>query len=64
MCYSAQIWADYRRYVRQFQVQVDIKQFVELFWRRKSDSKIKIPRALEIALAPVSPMRSHWSCVR
>lgn len=51
MCYSAQIWADYRRYIRSFQVQIDIKQFIELFWRRKADSKIKIPRALEIALS-------------
>ena len=55
MCYSAQIWADYRRYVREFGALLDIKEFYDLFWRRKSDSKIKIPKAMETAFAePVS----------
>ena len=31
MCYSAQIWADYRVYVRQFGAELDIKEFYELF---------------------------------
>jgi beta-phosphoglucomutase-like phosphatase (HAD superfamily) len=51
MCYSAQIWADYRRYVREYGVLLDIKEFYDLFWRRKSDDKIKIPRAMETAFA-------------
>jgi putative SOS response-associated peptidase YedK len=51
MCYSAQIWADYRRYVREYGALLDIKEFYDLFWRRKSDSKIKIPRAMETAFA-------------
>jgi len=49
MCYSAQVWADYRRYVRDFGVVLDIKEFYDLFWRRKSDSKVKIPKAMEAA---------------
>jgi putative SOS response-associated peptidase YedK len=57
MCYSAQIWADYRRYVREFGALLDIKEFYDLFWRRKSDSKVKIPRAMETAFAePASDM--------
>jgi putative SOS response-associated peptidase YedK len=51
MCYSAQIWADYRRYVREYGVLLDIKEFYDLFWRRKSDDKVKIPRAMEAAFA-------------
>ena len=46
MCYSAQVWADYRLYVRQYGAELDIKEFYELFWRRGSDSKIKIPKAI------------------
>lgn len=51
MCYSAQVWADYRRYIRQFGAELDIKEFYELFWRRSSDSKIKVPKAMEAAFA-------------
>ena len=51
MCYSAQVWADYRRYIRAFGVELDIKEFYELFWRRKNDPKVKIPKAMEAAFA-------------
>jgi hypothetical protein len=49
MCYSAQIWADYRRYLRDFGAELSIKEFYDLFWRRKGDPKVKIPKALEAA---------------
>ena len=51
MCYSAQVWADYRRYIRQFGAELDIKEFYELFWRRSGDSKIKVPKAMGAAFA-------------
>ena len=51
MCYSAQIVADYRSYVRQFGAELSIKEFVEVFWHRKGDSKVKIPKAMEAAFA-------------
>ena len=51
MCCSAQVWADYRRYIRAFGVELDIKEFYELFWRRKNDPKVKIPKAMEAAFA-------------
>ena len=47
MCYSAQILADYRKYVRHFGATVDLKEFVDLFWRRLTDASIKIPKAME-----------------
>jgi putative SOS response-associated peptidase YedK len=52
MCYSAQVWSDYRRYMRQFGAELSIKEFFDLFWRRSNvDSKIKIPKAMEAAFA-------------
>jgi hypothetical protein len=47
MCYSAQIMADYRRFSREFGASLSIKDFVDIFWHRKGDSKIKIPKAME-----------------
>ena len=49
MCYSAQIEADYKRYVRDYGVTLSIKDFYELFWRRTVDPKVQIPKALEAA---------------
>jgi putative SOS response-associated peptidase YedK len=47
MCYSAQIWADYRRYVRAYGALLDIKEFFDLFWRRNGDPKVKIPKGMD-----------------
>src|SRR5258706_2263321 len=47
MCYSARIWADYRKYIKAFGAELSIKKFVQLFWeRRHVDPKAKIPKAL------------------
>ena len=51
MCYSAQVWADYRSYVRAYGAELDIKEFFDIFWRRKGDSKVKIPKAMEASFA-------------
>jgi putative SOS response-associated peptidase YedK len=51
MCYSAQIEADYRRYIREFGATLSIKEFFDIFWRRKTDTKVKIPKAMEAAFA-------------
>ena len=51
MCYSAQVWADYRLYVRQYGAELDIREFYELFWRRGGENKIKVPKAMEAAFA-------------
>lgn len=47
MCYSAQIWADYKKYVRAYDAEIDIATFVKLFWSRLDDDKVKIPKAME-----------------
>lgn len=51
MCYSAQVWADYRRYLRDFGAELDIKAFYELYWRRVDEPKLKIPKAMDASFA-------------
>ena len=51
MCYSAQIRHDYNLYVRQFGADIDIKEFVRLYWDRQQGSKAKIPKAMDAAFA-------------
>jgi putative SOS response-associated peptidase YedK len=52
MCYSAQILADYRKFVRTFGAIMDISEFARLFFERaEGASKAKIPKAMEDAFA-------------
>ena len=52
MCYSAQIVADYRKFVRTFGAIMDIHEFARLFFERAEDiSKAKVPKAMEAAFA-------------
>ncbi len=47
MCYSAQIKSDYSKYVRLTGARIDVREFFDLFWRRTTETKIKVPKALE-----------------
>ncbi|WP_429473366.1 SOS response-associated peptidase family protein [Paraburkholderia sp. WSM4175] len=52
MCYSAQILADYRKFVRTFGAIMDISEFARLFFERAEGiSRAKIPKAMEDAFA-------------
>ncbi|OAJ62769.1 hypothetical protein A6V36_20575 [Paraburkholderia ginsengiterrae] len=51
MCYSAQILADYRKFVRMFGATMSIKEFARLFFERAEGSKAKIPKAMEDAFS-------------
>lgn len=51
MCYSAAVVADYRRYVRQFGAQIDLAAFEALYFRRASDARIRIPKAMDAAFS-------------
>jgi putative SOS response-associated peptidase YedK len=52
MCYSAQIVADYRKFVRLFGALMDIHEFARLFFERAEGiSKAKVPKAMEDAFA-------------
>ncbi len=60
MCYSAQIRADYRTFVRLFGATLSIRQFVDLFYRRKKFGDVKIPKAMEEMFAqPSSPQEQE-----
>ena len=60
MCYSAQITADYRKYVHVYGAEIDIDEFVRLFWDRRSGSKSKIPKGMEAPfLVPQSDAESR-----
>jgi putative SOS response-associated peptidase YedK len=56
MCYSAQIEADYRKYVKQFGADIDVKEFVRLYWDRSNGQKLKIPNAMD---APFSNSQTN-----
>jgi putative SOS response-associated peptidase YedK len=48
MCYSAQIKADYTRFIRTFGTQVSIRDFFDIYWRRtREESKLKIPKVMD-----------------
>ena len=49
MCYSAQVWADYHRYVRRFGADIDLKAFYELYARKQQGAKLKTPKAMDAA---------------
>ncbi|HDR9236283.1 TPA: hypothetical protein QDB29_006563, partial [Burkholderia vietnamiensis] len=51
MCYSAKIQANYREYVRRYGAEIDIETFRRLFFARAAGSDIKIPKAVDAALA-------------
>lgn len=51
MCYSAQIWADYHRYVRKFGADVDIAEFARVYEQRSRGAKVRTPRAMDAAFA-------------
>lgn len=51
MCYSARIWADYRKYVRVYGADVSIGEFARLFAERAAGAKLKLPRAVDLAFA-------------
>ena len=51
MCYSAQIRANYKKYVREWGADISIKEFVRLYWMRSQGAKVKIPKAMDAAFA-------------
>jgi putative SOS response-associated peptidase YedK len=47
MCYSAQVIAEYRLYVRLYGADISFEEFVGLYWMRTQDRSIKIPKAID-----------------
>ncbi len=49
MCYSAQVWEDYHKFIRQFDADISIKEYVRLYVRRSKGEKVKIPKGMDAA---------------
>ena len=49
MCYSAQVWANFRKYQRVFGADIDIKAFARLYAARANDPRIRIPKGVDLA---------------
>jgi len=65
MCYSAQVWSDYRKYVREFRAKIRIKEFFKIFFARSQGAKVHIPRGMENAFAnpQTDEERAIWDMV-
>lgn len=46
MCFSAQVWADYRKYVRHYGAKISIHEFLQLLERRQAGERIILPKGL------------------
>ncbi len=52
MRYSAQIWAEYRKFEREFGASLSVTQYVRFFWERRRDGTWrKIPKRMKDAFA-------------
>lgn len=51
MCYSAQVWASYKKYVRHWGAEISVKDFFNLYWERSNGSKAKISKGMDAAFA-------------
>ena len=51
MCYSAQVWANYHKYVKAFGAAISIFEFAKLYGHRQVVPGIKIPKAMDAAFA-------------
>jgi putative SOS response-associated peptidase YedK len=47
MCHSAQIVADYRKYVKMFGPDMDIREFARLDWERVEGNGAKVPKGMD-----------------
>ncbi|BDU17510.1 SOS response-associated peptidase family protein [Lysobacter auxotrophicus] len=51
MCYSAQVWANYRKYVREFGATISVEEFAILYFHDKGKTRPKTPKAMDDAFA-------------
>jgi len=51
MCYSAQIWQNYRKYVRAWGADISFEDFVRLYWERQSNPRVKVAKAMDAAFS-------------
>ncbi len=49
MCYSAEVWEDYHKFVKVHGAEISIKDFYHLYFKRQQGEKVKIPKGMDIA---------------
>ncbi|MDR7270109.1 putative SOS response-associated peptidase YedK [Pelomonas saccharophila] len=66
MCYSAQIWSDYRKYIREFRAKVGIKEFRNLFFRKAQGAQLLWPKGMEMVFADpqTDEEREIWELIQ
>jgi len=47
MCYSAQVRNDYEKFVRVFGALLSLPEFYRVFWERREERKVRIPKSVE-----------------
>jgi hypothetical protein len=55
MCYSAQVWSDFRRYQRAYGAHIDYQAFAELLRRRQQGEKLLLPKGMTDAFKWSTP---------
>jgi hypothetical protein len=61
MCYSAMVWADYMKYIRVVDAEMDWFEFVKLYGDRKQQ-RLNFPKAMDAAFA--NPGNEHEQQIR
>jgi putative SOS response-associated peptidase YedK len=51
MCYSAQVWEDYRKYMRVHNLHIEFPDFLRLFRIRSQGAKVRIGKGMDAAFA-------------
>ena len=51
MCYSAQIWQNYRKYIRAYGADITFDDFVRLYFDRQANARIRIAQAMDASFA-------------
>lgn len=62
MCFSAQVWADYRKYTKAYGAAVSIQEFLQLLKRRDAGERIILPKGLTDALKAAPDSEEAEQC--
>jgi len=62
MCFSAQVWADYRKYVKHYGAKISIQEFVRLLERRQAGERIVLPKGMTDAFKATPQSEAEEQC--
>lgn len=54
MCFSAQVWEDYERFIRKFGAKIDFEEYVRLYADRNDGQRAQITKAMDASFAATS----------